>query len=231
MIFHALIPARKGSKGIKNKNMHEFLGLPLIEHTLRSAQKSKYLNSITVSSNDKNLLDFVSGFDINILKRPEEISLDESRSDEVVSHFIDCSPLDIHEDDYIVFLQPTSPFRTNKEIDRAIIEVKNNNYESLIGVAETLKSPFKTFKIKNGKLFSVFSESFLNSPRQKLEKTFYPNGAIYIFKVKLFKRLNGFPNNESFPFIMDHFQSTDIDTKADLDYAKWLHENMYNNQT
>jgi N-acylneuraminate cytidylyltransferase len=223
MKFHAIIPARKGSKGIKNKNMHPFLDKPLIEHTILAAINSINLDSITISTNDDNILQFATKFDVELLKRPDKISSDNSNSSEIIKHYLKQNTIkNISESDYIVFLQPTSPFRSSAQIDKAIKLIKENKYDSLISVVESEKSPYKTFNIKNNKLFSLFSEELMNKPRQKLEKVFYPNGAIYIFNINLFNINQVFPNNGSHPFIMDKISSIDIDTKDDLNYASWV---------
>ncbi|MDB9985036.1 acylneuraminate cytidylyltransferase family protein [Gammaproteobacteria bacterium] len=223
MKFHAIIPARKGSKGINNKNMHPFLDKPLIEHTIIAAINSINLDSITLSTNDDNILQFATKFDVELLKRPDRISSDNSNSSEIIKHYLKQNTIkNIAESDYIVFLQPTSPFRSNTQIDEAIKLIKENKYDSLISVVESEKSPYKTFNIKNNKLFSLFSEELMNKPRQKLEKVFYPNGAIYIFNINLFNINQVFPNNGSHPFIMDKISSIDIDTKDDLNYASWV---------
>lgn len=221
--FHAIIPARKGSKGIKNKNMHDFLGKPLIQHTISAAKESKLLDTITVSTNDQNILDYASKFSIELLKRPDHICQDDSKSDLIIKHFLEFSAINnISKDDYIVFLQPTSPLRSSDSIDQAIRLTNKKKCSSLIGVVESSKTPFKSFLIKNGRLKSLFDESLLNSPRQDMPKTYHPNGAIYIFQIQIFDDLKTFPNNGSFPFIMSEYESVDIDRMEDLSFATWL---------
>ncbi len=227
MKFHAIIPARKGSKGIKNKNMHSFLDKPLIEHTILAAKNSLNLDSITISSNDENILKLASKFDLNPLSRPDSISTDTSNSSEIIEHYLKKNPVsNVSSSDYIVFLQPTSPMRTSKQIDEAISILKDNEYDSLISVVESDKSPYKTFLIEKNKLFSIFSEENMNKPRQELNKTYHPNGAIYIFNIGLFDKYGVFPNNGSYPYIMDYYTSVDIDTIDDLNYATWLYKNV-----
>lgn len=227
MKFHAIIPARKGSKGIKNKNMYSFLDKPLIEHTVLAALNSLYLDSITVSTNDDNILEYCSKYELELLKRPDEICMDNSNSNEIIKHFIENTLIKgLTHSDYIVFLQPTSPFRSNIHIDEAISAIKNNGYGSLISIVESDKSPYKSFKIKDNKLHAIFSEEFLNRPRQELTQTFHPNGAIYIFNIGLFLKNKVFPNNGSHPYIMDNFSSIDIDKIDDINYATWLYNNL-----
>ena len=67
------ICARKGSKGLKNKNLLKLLGKPLIYHTLDQAKKIRSFTKIVVSSNSKKILDISKKkTDFSIL-RPEEI--------------------------------------------------------------------------------------------------------------------------------------------------------------
>lgn len=227
MKFHAIIPARKGSKGIKNKNMHSFLNKPLIEHTIAAALNSTNIDSITVSSNDDDILNFAAKLGLNSLERPDNISTDTSNSSEIIKHYLQNNPASkVSSSDYIVFLQPTSPLRTCNQIDEAISLVRDNEYDSLISVVESDKSPYKTFLIEENKLLSIFSEENMNKPRQELNRTYHPNGAIYIFNIGLFDKHGVFPNNGSYPYIMDSFTSVDIDTIDDLNYATWLFKNV-----
>ena len=86
--FIALIPARKGSKSIKNKNLYKISGKPLIYYTISAAKKSKIFDQIFVSSDSKEILDYSKKQNVNTITRPNKYSNDFSSANDVVKHFI-----------------------------------------------------------------------------------------------------------------------------------------------
>ena len=116
----ALIPARKGSKGVTRKNMRLVDGIPLVGYTLHSALGSRYVSNIFVSSDDHELLNYASSLGCNCIVRPEEYAEDSSTANHVIQHFI--SGLNGAISDHstlIAYLQPTSPRRDYRHIDDA----------------------------------------------------------------------------------------------------------------
>ena len=222
--FIGLIPARKGSKGLLNKNMLNLNNKPLVQYTIRAAMDSSLLDDVSVSSDDLSVLTLAESFQANTLLRPEKFSSDEASAVEVVNHFITTLSKSIaYEDHYIVYLQPTSPLRNSFHIDKAINILLENNAKSLTSVTHMRKSPFKSFILsESGQLQSLFDEKISNARRQDLQDVFIPNGAIYIFSIQQFIDRKGFPSNGSIPFIMSEDDSIDIDEKEDLLRAEKL---------
>ena len=220
--FIGLIPARKGSKGLLNKNMLNLIDKPLVQYTIEAAMSSSLVDDVWVTSDDPEVLRIAKSIQANELMRPKEYASDESSASEVVQHFISTIPVnDENENDFIVYLQPTSPIRNSNHIDEAINHLLLNEVNSLVSVIMLRKSPFKSFLIdKNGRLQSLFDEGLSNARRQDLEDVYIPNGAIYIFQIKEFIKKNGFPSNGSIPFKMKEEDSIDIDEKEDLTKAE-----------
>ena len=123
----AIILARGGSKGIKNKNIKLFLGKPLVEWSIIQAKKSKKINNIYLSSDSEKILNVGRKHKINIIKRPKNISGDTAKSEEAVLHALN----QIHyEPDSIVMLEPTAPLREPNDIDNCIDLFFNNELDS-----------------------------------------------------------------------------------------------------
>jgi len=80
----AVIPARGGSKGIPRKNIRLLNGKPLIYYQIKNALESKYINDIVVTSDDEDILDYASNFDVYLRKRPPELAKDDITLDPVV---------------------------------------------------------------------------------------------------------------------------------------------------
>lgn len=218
-----LIPARKKSTGIKNKNIYKIGNKVLIDFTLEAAIKSKNIDQIFVSSDSNEILEHASKFpNITKIRRPIKYAKNNSTAVDVVEHFLDWinrkGDLDIKNDFYIVYLQPTSPLRNSKHLDNSFELMRNKDTNSLISVVKNNFSPFKSFKLdRNGLILSLFEQSLSNVNRQLLPDTYRANGAIYIFKASEFKKINGFPSNNSVPFIMKEADSIDVDTPREIE--------------
>jgi CMP-N-acetylneuraminic acid synthetase len=219
-----LIPARGGSKGVPRKNMRVIAGRPLIDFSILAAQHSKYSDGVYVSSDDEAILRHAQTLGAIAIVRPDDFASDTASAIEVVSHFISILPNALlQEDPYIVYLQPTSPFRTACHIDDALEQMQAAKAQSLVSVTEMEKSPFKMFTLDaEGYLQSLFDEKLSNAQRQDLPAVFAPNGAIYVFRVSEFKARGGFPSNGSVPFIMNQEVSLDIDTEDDIRRAEMI---------
>lgn len=188
MIVHAIIPARQGSKGVKNKNLMPVKGVPLfqrsIDHaiSLNNFHKTKIwlstnINEILSLSNQKKRL--------NIHKRPEHLCGDKVLTIEVIEDVI--KTYHFAKDDLIILLQPTSPFRCVKEISNSINILKNNNeWESVVSLSEV--DGFHPFRMKrltnNGECINLIDQGFEDMrPRQFLPKVYIRSGNFYITRV------------------------------------------------
>ena len=91
----ALIPARKGSKGILNKNMQLLNNMPLVEYTIQAAIKATLVDEIWLSSDDPKILAIGKSYNLNIIERPKILSSDSASAEEVVKHFLSYLPKNV----------------------------------------------------------------------------------------------------------------------------------------
>ena len=121
----AIIPARKGSKGLKNKNIRKLKGKSLVEHAIIQAKKSKFITDISVSTDSKKIKNISRRHKIWCEKlRPSRISLDNSKLYHAILFVVNNINLN---PDIIVELHPTHVFRSTKLIDSAIQYFINNS--------------------------------------------------------------------------------------------------------
>lgn len=214
----ALIPARGGSKGIRRKNLALLAGKPLLSYTTAAATRSKLIDAVWVSSDDAEILSFAEMAGVHALDRPAAFASDTASAVSVVEHFIHSLPhRSVEQNPVIVYLQPTSPLRDESHIDAALQQMHTVGLDSVISVVEADKPPQKAFLLNaDGLLKSLFDETLSNARRQDLPQCFYPNGAIYAFRISAFKNRGGFPSNGSLPYIMTSSDSIDIDNPSDL---------------
>lgn len=212
----SIIPARGGSKGLPGKNIIDLDGKPLIAWTIEASLKSKYITKTVTSSDDDKILEIAKQFGSEILKRPEELSLDTTPSEPVIEHVLK-SIENIEEYDYLVLLQPTSPLRNEKDIDKSIELLVEKKASALISTKEIDNKILKVFKNDgNGYLEGIANNTYPFMRRQDLPKTFMPNGAIYIVNINEFLKTKKLFTDKTISFEMTEKKSYDIDTLEDL---------------
>ena len=218
-----LIPARSGSKGIKDKNIRHLNGKPLIVHSIEQAQKSNYSSQmrIIVSTDSQHYAKIAKEYGAEVpFIRPKEISQDLSTDYEFIIHALDYLEKENYVPDIVLQLRPTQPLRKVEDIDSCLdLFIKNrSNYDSLRTVKKFEKSPYKMYSIRDNHLVPLFTEiNEINEPynhcRQLLPDTYLHIGYIDIFNTSIVK--NGtISGKKVYPYIIEN-ESIDIDTEED----------------
>ena len=219
------IPARSGSKGIKNKNITKLNGKPLINYTLSFARKlTKEKNfSVFLSTDSKKYLKYSSKKDLNYnYLRPKNISGDNSRIIDAVLHGLDWLATKNLYFDAVLLLQPTSPLRKTSETRKAINFFKKKKINSLVSVTKMKEHPFECIK-SHGKKWEYLEKNKVKiTKRQNYpNKYFFIDGSIYLSKVSFLKKYNSFVvKNKTKLFKLTQFPSIDIDQPVDLKISK-----------
>ena len=222
-----IIPARSGSKGIFNKNIKIFNGLPLLVWSIKQALECKYKMKIIVSTDSNQYANIAKKYGAEVpFLRPNEISQDLSTDYECIQHAIEW--LKEHENytsDIILQLRPTQPCRKIKDINDCLdLFIKNRDiYDSLRTVVPFEKSPYKMYSIKNNILIPLFKEinnikEPYNECRQHLPKTYLHNGYIDILNSSIVKT-GTISGNNIYPYVMNKEDTIDIDTITDWNKA------------
>lgn len=208
-----IIPARGGSKGIKNKNIKKLLGKSLINWTIESALKSKYVERVIVSTDNKKISNYAkkSGVEVPFL-RPSKLSNDKAKSIDLVLHAIKKIP----GYEWILLLQPTSPLRTSKDIDNVFKLCVKKKALSVASICSVNQHPHKMFTInKSLYLKSLIKKKAINEIRQDLPKTYITNGALYLVNISWLKKRKKFIDSDTIGYEMPAEKSVDIDTLSD----------------
>ena len=224
MKFLGLIPARAGSKGVKNKNTVLIKNKKLIEYTFDAGIKSKLLKKIIVSTNCKKVMNLKKKYkNIKFLQRSEYLSRDNSSIFDVIKDTIQREKKENNYYDYVVLLQPTTPLKNYKIIDRGIRKITKEKGNSLISVYQVDDNhPARMYNIKSKTLKPIFrNEQYKN--RQKLEKIYHRDGNIYIFHTSNFdKNKKNYFGNKIIPLVLSRDYKLNIDNYLDLKIAKIL---------
>jgi len=228
----ALIPARSGSKGIKDKNIKLLNGKPLIQYSIEQAKKSKYSKQMKIIvSTDSNKYASISkelGAEVPFL-RPKEISQDLSTDFDFIKHALNY--LEKEENyipDIVLQLRPTQPLRKIEDIDNCldIFIQKRKDYDSLRSVAKMEKSPYKMYSIVKGDLIPLFKkindvEEPYNQCRQILPETYLHVGYIDIFNSSIVKK-GTISGNKVYPYLIEDKEIIDIDNSKDWERVEKL---------
>lgn len=223
----AIIPARSGSKGVPKKNIKELAGAPLISYTIKAAKKSEFITRVIVSTDSEEIADVARKYGAEVpFLRPAELSTDDAKAIDVYLYTIERLNLENDEqiNEFLVLL-PTSPLRNYMDIDQAIKIFKKKNADSVISVTETEYPPQWIKRISEKGVLEDYFQGMNNLNRQEYEKTYIPNGAIYIFKYNVLKKEYNYYTDKTYPYIMPNIRSIDIDTPLDFMIAEYLIKN------
>lgn len=217
----SLIPARGGSKGIKNKNIIDLSGQPLISYTIISALESKFIDRTVVTTDSEAIADISKkyGADVPFI-RPKELASDVSKTIDAVLHAINALEKMGDTYDVLVLLQPTQPLRTVIDIDEAIEFFFKRNLQGLVSVSPVDDNPLFIRTIdENGKLSSLVK---MNSTcrRQDMPKYYRVNGCVYINQISNITVQTSF-NDNPIGYIMEKSHSVDIDDLSDVVMAEY----------
>jgi CMP-N,N'-diacetyllegionaminic acid synthase len=220
--FLAIIPARKGSKGIPGKNLKKIGGKPMVQFTMEAAISVISFENIIISTNDHKVINISEKLGLETpFVRPESLSTDSSKTSDVVQH-----SLDWYHSKYnklpanIILLQPTSPFRDENDITLAIDKFNKSNKKTLVSVSEPINHPADCIlKSKDGR-FKRLEVGKELSERQSFPEMFFIDGGIYISETNHFLETQNLIGEDPAIFITKQYNSIDIDTPFDLEWAR-----------
>ncbi|MAF95751.1 MAG: acylneuraminate cytidylyltransferase [Rhodospirillaceae bacterium] len=217
MRVSCIIIARRGSKGIPNKNTIDFCGKPLLAWTVLQAKACELVSDIWISSDSFEILDIGERYGARPIIRPDEISGDASASEEAWLHAIEHIDQLKNGDtiDYVLTPQVTSPLREASDFSGAIRLIKESATESLLSVAAI--QDFFIWKVnQEGIAYSVNYDYRDRKPRQQIEKQYLENGSFYIFKPPLLKQMGNRLSGKISMYVMERYKMFQIDNHEDI---------------
>ncbi len=216
----AVIPARGGSKGLKNKNIYPVAGKPLLAWTILQALASTSIERVFVTTDDQTIAEVASEFGAEVIVRPPELSGDKATSESAIIHAAGVIERDHHIPiDIIVFLQATSPLRKPQDIDRAVELFLREGADSLISV--TRADDLTLWESKGGEWKSVNFDYRNRGMRQDRPTQFIENGSIYIFNPETLMVFGNRIGEKLSAYEMDFWQTWEIDTLEEIDLIEY----------
>ena len=211
----AIIPARGGSKGLPGKNIRPMCGKPLIGWTIEKANKCSYLDSILVTTDDKEIAEVAQSFGAYVpFIRPAEFATDQSSTYAVIRHAVSYfKDIECKEFDYIVLLEPTSPLREDDDINQMLelIVARQDEYDSIVSVGEVTEHPSIMKRLVADGIEPFWPNLAQTTRRQDNAAAYFPFGVAYIAKTSSLLEENTFYTRRCMHFLIKRYQNYEID--------------------
>ena len=218
----SIIPARGGSKGLPGKNILPLCGKPMIAYTIEAAKQSKYIDHVIVSTDDQKIAEIALQYGAEVpFLRPDFLASDTAQAVDNYIYTIERLSKEWNTPiEEFVVLQPTSPLRIAEDIDGAIEMFMEKKADSVISYTpEAHPVRWHKYLDENNAFVDIFDTTIAN--RQDLKTSYYPNGAVYVFRFSMIKERKYY-TDKSYGFVMPRVRSVDIDYKEDFDYVEFL---------
>lgn len=210
--FICIIPARGGSKGIRNKNIIPLLGRPLIYYVIQSARESEIFDSIVVSTDSPRIREIALLYGVEVINRPTELAQDDTPTEPVIAHALKQLG---EKYDYVQLLEPTTPLVGAGDIKGAAKKIIETKADMIIGVAQS-KFHWVGGLGKNNSLKGWYPEHLRRKPRQQIDTPYYLTGEIYLAKWDVFYNEKDFYEQNTIAYIQKFHRHIDINYGEDL---------------
>jgi CMP-N,N'-diacetyllegionaminic acid synthase len=218
----AIVPARRGSKGLPLKNIRPLGGMPLLAWPIKAAKASRYVDRVIISTDDAEMarLAEVAGAEAPFL-RPAELASDTATSLSFMLHAIDTLAADGDHYDVLVLLEPTSPLTDTADIDAALetLMAKGKDADAIVGVTAIVDAhPAFAVRLTEDGFLRPFADQAFGAPlrRQDIEPLYRLDGSLYISDISALRRESGFYHARSLPFVMPKWKSFEVDDLVDF---------------
>ncbi len=217
----AIIPARGGSKGIPGKNLRTLASKPLVGWTIEAARNTASINRVIVSTDDAAIESAAQSFGAEVVRRPAEISGDQSASELALLHVLKAlEKTGNPEPDLLVFLQCTSPLTLPEDIEGTIQQLHKTGADSAFAAV-----PFHYFlwrETPSGDAVGINHEASRRPMRQEREPLYLETGAVYVMRVAGFLKARHRFFGKTVMHVMPASRCLEIDEPEDLIRAEMI---------
>ena len=218
----ALVPARRGSKGLPLKNIRPLQGKPLLAWPIKAARNSRFVDRVVMSTDDAEFAAAAraAGADTPFL-RPAELANDSAPSIDFILHALDTLAASGEQYDYLALLEPTSPLTEAEDIDTALqaLVARRAEADAIVGVT-AMGSTHPAFAVRldaAGLMQPYAAPSFGQLPRrQDIEALFSLDGSLYISTVAALRRERSFCHQRTLPYVTPRWKSFEVDDLVDF---------------
>ena len=221
----AVVPARSGSKGVKDKNMKILGGISLIARAAKCLSELDWIDSKILSTDSNRYADEGRKYGLQVpFLRPDFLSNDSATAKDTMVHALKESErvFDL-EFDILLIIEPTSPFRISSDIENTCRELIENNADSVVCVSplDAKCHPAKALTIQNGRLKHYDQKGKDITARQKLESLYGRNGICYAITKKCLLNNKDIITSRTKAFLVERY-IVNIDEPIDIKWAEFL---------
>lgn len=213
----AIIPARSGSKGLKDKNIMNLFGKPMMNYAIEAALETACFDRIILSTDSAKYGEIGEKCGAEVMYRDMQLASDKATTYMVLEDIFSRINTNF---DYFMLLQPTSPLRTARNIMEAIelFERNINKFDFLVSMEVAKHNHLLVKPVEADMSLKHFDADFANYRRQGTVD-YSPNGAIFIGKVEKYLKQKHFFGASAMGYIMDDVESIDVDNALDYQLA------------
>ena len=216
-----VIPARGGSKRLPRKNVAEFLGRPILSHTVEAALASSVFSRVVVSTEDAEITEVARQAGAEIHGRPDTLATDSARLVDVCLTFLDDEAQAGRSYEFFACLLATAPMRTADDVKRTRALVEPGICDFSMAVTTYPLPPLQALRTHDGFLRPMFPD-MINLRSQETPQLLVDNGSTYFALVSAFRKERTFYGSRLRGHVMPRDRSVDIDEPFDLELARML---------
>ena len=177
-----IIPARSGSKRIKNKNIQKINGIPLIGMTIKIAKKSGLFKRIIVSTDCPKISSIAKKYGAEVpFLRDKKLSNDFTPTFKVLIDVV--KKIGSQKEKFHFCIYPTSILISKNDLKMALLKIKKTKSKYIFPIAEFESNPYRSFIIKNNFIKFTWPKYQLKRS-QDLDSLYYDTGSFYIYETK-----------------------------------------------
>ena len=219
------ICCRSGSQGVKNKNIRNVNGLPLMAYTIKTAREWGGYTDFIISTDSEEYQEIAKEYGCeSYFTRPAELADSKSGKVAVIRHAMQTmEEIKGIKYDYVVDLDATSPLREVSDIEESIKKCIENDLDIVYSVCEARKNPYFNMVELDENGYPQLSKKLGHDvlSRQVAPKVYEINGSIYVYKREYLLGATTVFSDKAGIYVMKD-TSIDIDSEADLEYMTYL---------
>ena len=222
-----IIPARSGSKRIKNKNIKKINNKPIISYVINTAIKSNLFSRVIVTTDSKKISNIAIKYGAEVpFLRNKKLSDDYTTTKDVI---LDCiKHVSSEKEPYHFCIYPTASLLNVSDLKKAFKKIKEKKFDFLVATSEFSSSPLRAFKIYKNERIKFDSKKYVKYRSQDLPKLIHDSGTFYIYKTKSMLSRKKLSFKTTF-YMLERLRSLDINYPEDLKFAKYLQKYFRHN--
>ena len=221
----AIIPARKGSKRLPDKNKRDFAGQPLITYAIRACLAASRIDTVVVNTDDPDILALAGDFpEILFMQRPIAIAGDKAPAIQYVVHTLDQLPA-TDSIETIVIVQPTSPLTEGSDIDATLQLLNSTGADSAVSVMKLDHAvhPVKMKLLVGDKLYPYLEKENGRMATHELPDIYVRNCSVYATKRRIIEA-GQIIGPDCRAYVMPRERSIDINDRLDFELALIMYQ-------